>query len=142
MENSGQIHAPASLPPGEIATDKHWLGSWVGTRAGLDVVEKRKFLPLPGIELWPYSSKPNYYNDRAIPADIIIIIIIIIATTTTATTTTKIPTSALLLAVSLVLVRLKLRYQTILHLTTQSREEEVFLTDRQTDRHGVSVGFP
>jgi hypothetical protein len=41
-----------SPPPGERATGTHWIRSWVGPRAGLDAVAKRKiFKPLPGIEL-------------------------------------------------------------------------------------------
>jgi hypothetical protein len=28
-----------------------WIGGWVGTRAGLDDVEERKFLTLPRLEL-------------------------------------------------------------------------------------------
>jgi hypothetical protein len=39
--------------PGERASGTHWLGGWVGPRAGLDNVEKRKFLPLPRLELRP-----------------------------------------------------------------------------------------
>jgi hypothetical protein len=35
---SGQIHAPAALPPGERAPGTHWVGAWVGPRAGLDDV--------------------------------------------------------------------------------------------------------
>jgi hypothetical protein len=31
----------------------HWIGDWVGPRVGLNVVEKRKFLTLPGLELRP-----------------------------------------------------------------------------------------
>jgi hypothetical protein len=39
----------ASLPgPGT-----HWIGGWVDLRAGLDDLEKRKFLTLPGLELRP-----------------------------------------------------------------------------------------
>jgi hypothetical protein len=30
----------------------HWIGGWVGPRTGVDDVEKRKILPLPGLELW------------------------------------------------------------------------------------------
>jgi hypothetical protein len=30
----------------------------VGPKAGLDVTEKRKRLPLPGIELWPSNQQP------------------------------------------------------------------------------------
>jgi hypothetical protein len=31
----------------------HWIGGWVGPRAGLDDVEKIKLLTLPGLELRP-----------------------------------------------------------------------------------------
>jgi hypothetical protein len=37
MEVSGQLHASAALPPGK-ATGTHWIGGWVGPRAGLDAV--------------------------------------------------------------------------------------------------------
>jgi hypothetical protein len=37
--------------PGERATYTHWIGVWVDSIAGLDDVEKRKFLILPGLEL-------------------------------------------------------------------------------------------
>jgi hypothetical protein len=40
---------PDSFTPG-----KHWIGCWVGPRAGLDDVEKRKFLTLHGLELRPH----------------------------------------------------------------------------------------
>jgi hypothetical protein len=29
----------------------HWIGSWVGPRAGLDGKVKRKFLTIPGLEI-------------------------------------------------------------------------------------------
>jgi hypothetical protein len=38
------------LYPGERALSTHWIGGRVGPRAGLDALEKRKILPLPGIE--------------------------------------------------------------------------------------------
>jgi hypothetical protein len=38
---------------GESAPGTHWMGSWVGLRAGLDAVRKRKFLTLPGLEFRP-----------------------------------------------------------------------------------------
>jgi hypothetical protein len=41
---------------GEIAPSTHWLGSWVDPRAGLDDVNKRKFLTLQGLELRPPLS--------------------------------------------------------------------------------------
>jgi hypothetical protein len=36
MELSGQLH-----PPGERAPGTHYVGGWVGLRAGLDAVEER-----------------------------------------------------------------------------------------------------
>jgi hypothetical protein len=53
MEVSGQLHAPAALPPGKEPPGAHWIGGWVDLRAGLDDLEKRKFLALPGLELRP-----------------------------------------------------------------------------------------
>jgi hypothetical protein len=50
---SGQFHIPAALLPWERAPATHWRGGWVNPRAGLDDVEKRKFLTLPGLELRP-----------------------------------------------------------------------------------------
>jgi hypothetical protein len=41
MEASGQLHAPAALPLGK-APGTHWIGGWVGIRAVLDAVVKRK----------------------------------------------------------------------------------------------------
>jgi hypothetical protein len=37
--------------PGERAPSTHWSGGWVDLRAGLDELEKRKFLTPPGLEL-------------------------------------------------------------------------------------------
>jgi hypothetical protein len=39
--------------PGQIATGTHCIGVWMDPRAGLNDVEKRKFLTLPGLELRP-----------------------------------------------------------------------------------------
>jgi hypothetical protein len=35
----------------ERAPGTHWIGGWVGPRAALDDVEKRKFFTLPALEL-------------------------------------------------------------------------------------------
>jgi hypothetical protein len=43
---------PYSVIPGERA-GTHWIGDWVGPRACLDDLKKRKFLILPGLELRP-----------------------------------------------------------------------------------------
>jgi hypothetical protein len=42
------ISRPVSFTPGT-----HWIGGWVDLREGLDDLEKRKFLTLPGLELRP-----------------------------------------------------------------------------------------
>jgi hypothetical protein len=44
---------PCRFTPEERAPGTHWIGGWVGPRAGLDNVEKRKFLTLPSLELRP-----------------------------------------------------------------------------------------
>jgi hypothetical protein len=44
---------PCRFTPGEIDASTHWIGDWVGPRAGLNDVEKRKFVTLPGLELRP-----------------------------------------------------------------------------------------
>jgi hypothetical protein len=50
MEISGQLHALAALHHEKEAFGTHWIGDWVGHRDGLDDVQKRKFLPPPGLE--------------------------------------------------------------------------------------------
>jgi hypothetical protein len=37
--------------PEERAPVTHWIGGWVDPRTGLDDVERRRILPLPGLEL-------------------------------------------------------------------------------------------
>jgi hypothetical protein len=44
---------PGRFTPGERASGTHWIGGWMGPRAGLDEVERRKILPLPGLEIRP-----------------------------------------------------------------------------------------
>jgi hypothetical protein len=48
LEVSGQLHALGHFTPTERAPGTHWIGG-----AGLDDVEKREFLILPGPELRP-----------------------------------------------------------------------------------------
>jgi len=52
MKVSGQLHALAALPPREGAPGTHWLGGWVGARAVLEAVVKRK-IPSPHQDLEP-----------------------------------------------------------------------------------------
>jgi hypothetical protein len=44
---------PLPLYPRERAPGTHFIGGWVDHRAGLDDMEKWKFLILPGLELPP-----------------------------------------------------------------------------------------
>jgi hypothetical protein len=47
---------PFRFTPGERVSGTHWIGGRVGPRAGLDYMEKRKFLTLPGLELRPIGQ--------------------------------------------------------------------------------------
>jgi hypothetical protein len=42
---------PGRFTPRERGLCIHWIGDWVGPRAGLDDVERKKILYLPGFEL-------------------------------------------------------------------------------------------
>jgi hypothetical protein len=42
---------PGRFTPGERAPSTQWIGGWVDSIAGLEDMEKRKFLALPGLEL-------------------------------------------------------------------------------------------
>jgi hypothetical protein len=44
---------PGRFTPGERAPSTHWIGGLVDPRAGLNEMEKRKFLTTPGLELRP-----------------------------------------------------------------------------------------
>jgi hypothetical protein len=53
MEVSGQRHSPtARFTSGERTPGTHWIGGWVGLRAGLDAGARRKILcPCRGSDL-------------------------------------------------------------------------------------------
>jgi hypothetical protein len=42
---------PGHFTPWDRAPGMHWIGGWVDHKAGLDNLEKRKFLTLLGLEL-------------------------------------------------------------------------------------------
>jgi hypothetical protein len=44
---------PSRFTPGERAPGTHWIEGWLDPRTGLEEVEKKKFLTLPGLELRP-----------------------------------------------------------------------------------------
>jgi hypothetical protein len=48
---------PGRFTPGESAPGTHWIGGWVDLRAGLDDLEKRIFLTLPGLKLRPLGRQ-------------------------------------------------------------------------------------
>jgi hypothetical protein len=58
---------PGRFTPGEIAPGTQWIVGWVDPRGGLDDLEKRKFLTLPGLELRPLSrpARSYLYTDYA-----------------------------------------------------------------------------
>jgi hypothetical protein len=47
---------PGRFATGERAPGTHWIGGWMNPRTGMDDVEKRKFLILPGLEPRPLCS--------------------------------------------------------------------------------------
>jgi hypothetical protein len=51
VEGEWSLSRPCRFTPGERTFGTHWIGGWVGPRAGLKDVEKRKFLTLPGLKL-------------------------------------------------------------------------------------------
>jgi hypothetical protein len=68
---SGQLYCFTS---GEREPSTHWIGGWVDPRAGLDDVEKRKFLTLLGLNFDPLVVQPvaSCYTDYAIPAPLLV----------------------------------------------------------------------
>jgi hypothetical protein len=50
---------PGHFFPGERVVDSHWTGGWLGPRTGLDDVERRKILHLPGFKLQPFSRRAH-----------------------------------------------------------------------------------
>jgi hypothetical protein len=52
LEVSGQLHTPAALPRAKSPMS-HWIEGWIDPSFGLEDLEKRKFLTLPGLELLP-----------------------------------------------------------------------------------------
>jgi hypothetical protein len=64
------VSRPGRFTLGERALGTHWTGGWVDPTAGLDKVEKRKFLILLWLELRPPVVQPvaSRYTDCAIPA--------------------------------------------------------------------------
>jgi hypothetical protein len=50
---------PGRFTPGKNVPDTHWIGGWMGPRAGMDTVEKRKILTPPDLKLQPLGRPAN-----------------------------------------------------------------------------------
>jgi hypothetical protein len=57
---------PGRLTPRERAPGTHWIGGWVDPRAGLDDVERRKFLTLPRFELRSLGRPGRSQDETAV----------------------------------------------------------------------------
>jgi hypothetical protein len=61
---------PRPLYPQGKSPCTDWIGGWVGPRTGLDDVERRNILILPGLELWPFgrpARSQSLYRQRYPP---------------------------------------------------------------------------
>jgi hypothetical protein len=65
LEVGGQFHAPAALPPEEESSVPIGYEAGWAPGAGLDDVNRRKILPLPGLELRPLGRPARCYTDCA-----------------------------------------------------------------------------
>ena len=59
-----EVSRPGRFTSGESALGAHWVGGWVHTTTGMDVVEKRGLLSLLGIE--PGFLRYTRYTNCAI----------------------------------------------------------------------------
>jgi hypothetical protein len=64
MEVSGQLHTLGAFTPGERASGIHWIGGWVGPRAGLDDVEKRKSLQAVARRYADWAISAHFCGDN------------------------------------------------------------------------------
>jgi hypothetical protein len=55
MEMSGQLHAPAALPPGQTDPGTHFIVGWIDPRVDLNVLQKGK-ISCSCLEFNPDSS--------------------------------------------------------------------------------------
>jgi hypothetical protein len=63
-EDEWSASGPGRFTPGERAPGAHWIGGWVGPRASLDYVVKRKFFIILGLELRPLGRSQSLYRLR------------------------------------------------------------------------------
>jgi hypothetical protein len=70
LVGSGQLHAPAALPPTERSAGTYWIRGWLDLRAGPNNVEKRAFMLYRGSNFDPPVGQPvaSRCTDCAAPA--------------------------------------------------------------------------
>jgi hypothetical protein len=62
MEMSGQLHAPAALPPRK-SPGTHWIGGWVGPRSSLELQSKEKSFAPAGNQTPTIQLIAHCYTD-------------------------------------------------------------------------------
>jgi hypothetical protein len=66
LDHGTRLELSASCP-GRFTSGTHWIEAWVDPKAGLDDLQKSKFLPPPGLELRPLGHLGHSgYTDCAI----------------------------------------------------------------------------
>jgi hypothetical protein len=68
VEGEWSASRPGCFALGQRARGTHSIGGWMGSRAGLDDVEKRKFVIYRDSNSQPIASR---YTDYSIPAPIV-----------------------------------------------------------------------
>jgi hypothetical protein len=66
--------------PGDKVPGIHYMGGWMGPRASLDDIEKRKFLKFSGLELWSlcYSARSQLLYRLRYPGSLYYIMFIVL----------------------------------------------------------------
>jgi hypothetical protein len=57
---------PCRFAPGERAPGTHWIRGWVGPKAHLEDIGKRKFLIIPGLELRPLGRPARPAHNQSL----------------------------------------------------------------------------
>jgi hypothetical protein len=73
MGVSGQRHPRPRFTPVEITPDIHWIGTWVGLRAGLDTEAIGNIFASAGGRTPFVQSVVRFYTDSATPAPYVFI---------------------------------------------------------------------
>jgi hypothetical protein len=68
---------PGRFTPIERATSTHCIGGYLGPRTGMDDVERRKILPLPGLEFRPLGrpARSQSLYRLSYPGSLVIVVL-------------------------------------------------------------------